>query len=326
MLVLGTLFGLAEPTLTVAAALSVQSPFLRPAHPNPDCATARRPLESPHGDPLTLLNVFNEWVQVGFLPRERGMRRVWGWGRLCFGVGWCLNPCGRCGGGLILGCRERWEGRPVPAGGGRGALSRCRSGAGEIGAERRLAEVVPAARLGGASPLRGRQPATTVSGEGGRTGSGLGVGLAFGPGRASLVRRRGEFACVPPNRPNPGCGGLVTPSLPPQELLRDHQLLEEASNQPSDSYSRQSRHRERRELHRLWRSHAETEGRKRKVLRLQDGADGSSGEEDDGGGTRGKGERGIDIQVTFASVFSPGKRDPAGRAPNALSISAGRQV
>ncbi|NXV23839.1 DHX34 helicase, partial [Cepphus grylle] len=82
-----------------------------------------------------------------------------------------------------------------------------------------------------------------------------------------------------------------------QELLRDHQLLEEGSSRPSDSYSRQSRHRERRELHRLWRSHTETEGRKRKVLRLQDGADASSGEEEEeGGGSRGKGERSIDIQ------------------------------
>ncbi|NXF55985.1 DHX34 helicase, partial [Oceanites oceanicus] len=178
MLVLGTLFGLAEPTLTVAAVLSVQSPFLRPSHPNPDCATARRPLENPHGDPLTLLNVFNEWVQQVKSERS-GSSRKW--------------------------CRRR-------------GLE-----------EHRLYE-------------------------------------------AANLRR--QF----------------------QELLRDHQLLEEASSQPSDSYSRQSRHRERRELHRLWRSHAETEGRKRKVLRLQDGADGSSGEEDDGGGTHGKGERSIDIQ------------------------------
>lgn len=83
MLVLGALFGLAEPTLTVAAALSVQSPFLRLSNANPDCATARRPLESPHGDPLTLLNAFNEWVQV------RGARRRWdGAGkRLRFGAG-----------------------------------------------------------------------------------------------------------------------------------------------------------------------------------------------------------------------------------------------
>ncbi|XP_074423363.1 putative ATP-dependent RNA helicase DHX34 isoform X4 [Larus michahellis] len=177
MLVLGALFGLAEPTLTVAAALSVQSPFLRSAHPNPDCATARRPLESPHGDPLTLLNVFNEWVQVK--SERSGSSRKW--------------------------CRRR-------------GLE-----------EHRLYE-------------------------------------------AANLRR--QF----------------------QELLRDHQLLEEGSSQPSDSYSRQSRHRERRELHRLWRSHAETEGRKRKVLRLQDGADASSGEEEEGGGNCEKGERSIDIQ------------------------------
>ncbi|NWW46393.1 DHX34 helicase, partial [Pedionomus torquatus] len=177
MLVLGTLFGLAEPTLTVAAVLSVPSPFLRPSHPNPEYATARRPLESPHGDPLTLLNLFNEWVQQVKSERS-GNSRKW--------------------------CRRR-------------GLE-----------EHRLYE-------------------------------------------AANLRR--QF----------------------QELLRDHQLLEEDSGRPTDSYSRQSRHRERRELHRLWRSHSETEGRKRKVLRLQDGADASSGEEEDGG-THGKGERSIDIQ------------------------------
>ncbi|XP_075268591.1 putative ATP-dependent RNA helicase DHX34 isoform X2 [Opisthocomus hoazin] len=176
VLVLGALFGLAEPTLTVAAALSVPSPFLRSAHPDPDRAAARRPLESPHGDPLTLLGIFNEWVQVK--SGRSGSSRKW--------------------------CRRR-------------GLE-----------EHRLYE-------------------------------------------AANLRR--QF----------------------QELLQDHQLLEEAPDQPSDSYSRQSRHRERRELHRLWRCHAETEGRKRKVLRLQDGADASSGEEDDGS-ARGKGERDIDIQ------------------------------
>lgn len=62
MLLLGTLFGLAAPTLTAAAVLSVPSLFLR--NNNPDCATARRPLESPLGDPLTLVNVFDAWVQV----------------------------------------------------------------------------------------------------------------------------------------------------------------------------------------------------------------------------------------------------------------------
>ncbi|XP_075771209.1 putative ATP-dependent RNA helicase DHX34 isoform X2 [Pelodiscus sinensis] len=71
MLVLGALFGLAGPVLTVAAVLSVPSPLLRPAHTNPDCATARRPLQSPHGDPLTLLNTFNAWLQA--LLREKGL-------------------------------------------------------------------------------------------------------------------------------------------------------------------------------------------------------------------------------------------------------------
>ncbi|XP_054039857.1 probable ATP-dependent RNA helicase DHX34 isoform X3 [Rissa tridactyla] len=198
MLVLGALFGLAEPTLTVAAALSVQSPFLRSAHPNPDCATARRPLESPHGDPLTLLNIFNEWVQVK--SERSSSSRKW--------------------------CRRR-------------GLE-----------EHRLYE-------------------------------------------AANLRR--QF----------------------QELLRDHQLLEEGSSQPSDSYSRQSRHRERRELHRLWRSHAETEGRKRKVLRLQDGADASSGEEEEGGGNREKGERSIDIQVRP----SPPSPLPGGRIYPSRSLT-----
>ncbi|XP_066540276.1 probable ATP-dependent RNA helicase DHX34 [Hoplias malabaricus] len=69
MLVLGSLFNLVEPVLTVAAALSVQSPFLRSAQHNPDCSTARQPLNSDLGDPFTLLNTFNAWVQV---KSERG--------------------------------------------------------------------------------------------------------------------------------------------------------------------------------------------------------------------------------------------------------------
>ncbi|XP_068569916.1 probable ATP-dependent RNA helicase DHX34 [Cebidichthys violaceus] len=69
MLVLGSLFNLVDPVLTVAAALSVQSPFLRSSQHNPDCATARQPLHSNHGDPFTLLNTFNAWVEV---KGERG--------------------------------------------------------------------------------------------------------------------------------------------------------------------------------------------------------------------------------------------------------------
>lgn len=121
MLVLGALFGLAEPVLTVAAALSVQSPFLRPTRTNPDCATARRPLESPHGDPLTLLNTFNEWVQVGLaghlLCRRacggRPLGRVISCGGAVKGLGEEMPHGGSCGGGL---------GEEIPCGGSCGGV------------------------------------------------------------------------------------------------------------------------------------------------------------------------------------------------------------
>ncbi|NXP28795.1 DHX34 helicase, partial [Scytalopus superciliaris] len=75
VLVLGALLDLAEPTLTVAAALSVPSPFLGHAHPQQTWAESRRHLESPHGDPLTLLNLFNQWLQVK--AERRGSSRRW---------------------------------------------------------------------------------------------------------------------------------------------------------------------------------------------------------------------------------------------------------
>lgn len=92
MLILGSMFSLAEPVLTIAAALSVQSPFTRSAQSSLDCATARRPLESDQGDPFTLFNVFNAWVQV---------RLGWVAGCLCHSSQWgilqlqclmCLSP------------------------------------------------------------------------------------------------------------------------------------------------------------------------------------------------------------------------------------------
>lgn len=64
MLILGSMFHLVEPVLTIAAALSIQSPFTRSAQSNLECTAARRPLESDQGDPFTLFNVFNTWVQV----------------------------------------------------------------------------------------------------------------------------------------------------------------------------------------------------------------------------------------------------------------------
>ncbi|KAM9801429.1 putative ATP-dependent RNA helicase DHX34 [Neosynchiropus ocellatus] len=74
ILVLGSLFNLVEPVLTVAAALSVQSPFLRSSQQNPDCSTACQPLISNQGDPLTLLNTFNAWVEVKG-ERDGGSRK-----------------------------------------------------------------------------------------------------------------------------------------------------------------------------------------------------------------------------------------------------------
>lgn len=74
MLILGSMFSLAEPVLTIAAALSVQSPFTRSAQSSLECAAARRPLESDQGDPFTLFNVFNAWVQVKS-ERSRNSRK-----------------------------------------------------------------------------------------------------------------------------------------------------------------------------------------------------------------------------------------------------------
>ncbi|XP_078668798.1 putative ATP-dependent RNA helicase DHX34 [Branchiostoma floridae x Branchiostoma belcheri] len=64
MLIMGTVFHVIDPVLSIAAALSVQSPFHQSARTNPDAMHARRPLESDHGDPFTLLNAFDEWIQV----------------------------------------------------------------------------------------------------------------------------------------------------------------------------------------------------------------------------------------------------------------------
>jgi hypothetical protein len=48
----------------MAAALSVQSPFSRVPLGKNDITVTRRPLESEHGDPFTLLNAFEEWVEL----------------------------------------------------------------------------------------------------------------------------------------------------------------------------------------------------------------------------------------------------------------------
>ena len=81
-----------EPVLIVAAGLSVQSPFSRTMFDREDSQiqvtltqpchldhsmlspqTMRRSLESEHGDPFTLLNAFDEWIEV---RRTRRILRV----------------------------------------------------------------------------------------------------------------------------------------------------------------------------------------------------------------------------------------------------------
>ncbi len=64
MLIMGTLFHQVESVLSLAAALSVQSPFTNSAYRDSDCVAARRNLDSDHGDPITLLNAYREWLQV----------------------------------------------------------------------------------------------------------------------------------------------------------------------------------------------------------------------------------------------------------------------
>lgn len=64
MLIMGSIFHMIDPVLTIAAAMSVQSPFTRRFTNDPDVMNARQLLESNHGDPFTLLNAFDEWLHA----------------------------------------------------------------------------------------------------------------------------------------------------------------------------------------------------------------------------------------------------------------------
>nr|KAG5694320.1 hypothetical protein BaRGS_035188 [Batillaria attramentaria] len=79
MLIMGSIFHMIDPVLSIAAAMSVQSPFTGKAHVDHDAIAARKSLESDHGDPLTLLNAADEWIQVK--AEGRGTRK------------WCRRRC-----------------------------------------------------------------------------------------------------------------------------------------------------------------------------------------------------------------------------------------
>ncbi|CAF3255377.1 unnamed protein product [Rotaria socialis] len=64
MLIFACIFQYVNPILIMASALSIQSPFLSFLQCDPETITRRRPMMSTHGDPFTLLNVFDEWIYV----------------------------------------------------------------------------------------------------------------------------------------------------------------------------------------------------------------------------------------------------------------------
>jgi hypothetical protein len=55
----------------MASALNVQSPFTNRAYRDAECEKLRKDLESDHGDPLTLLNLYREWLLVKQSATER---------------------------------------------------------------------------------------------------------------------------------------------------------------------------------------------------------------------------------------------------------------
>lgn len=81
MLLMGCVFSQLQPVLTLAATLSVQSPFTNRAYRDKECENARKDLESDHGDPITLLNSYREWLDLkmtGF-DRRRDVENTHTW-------------------------------------------------------------------------------------------------------------------------------------------------------------------------------------------------------------------------------------------------------
>lgn len=77
-------FGCLDEVLSIVAMLSVQTVFYRPKDKQNDADMRKRRLTHPHGDHLTLLNVYRTWQQNNYSPQwcqnnyiqERSMRRA----------------------------------------------------------------------------------------------------------------------------------------------------------------------------------------------------------------------------------------------------------
>lgn len=64
MLILSTVFGNVNSILAVAALLSIQNPLTQAASRNLNADELRKKHDSNHGDPITLLNWYKEWLKI----------------------------------------------------------------------------------------------------------------------------------------------------------------------------------------------------------------------------------------------------------------------
>ncbi|XP_032083421.1 probable ATP-dependent RNA helicase DHX34 isoform X2 [Thamnophis elegans] len=286
MLVLGTLLDLAAPTLTIAAVLSVPSPFLHRGggHRDLECLAARRSLGSPLGDPLTLLNIFNAWVQVGraregpqvqreeldvpvllflcgiFLESQRSVR----WEDLL--PGFFPNPGPSCR-NISLGSLDLLSAFPL-----------CSFGLATgtpFAAASFQPSSIPAPGQGMGRPCVGTE-----------LGHASQASLVFGWQEKAANCRGSQRWCRRRGLEEHRLYEAANLRRQFQELLQDHRLLCPPAR-PCSSYARQRRRREHRELHRLKREHQQRGGRRRKLLRLQEEEQQEGGGGGGGGGGRG---------------------------------------
>ena len=61
MIIFGALFRCLDPILTIAAALSFKSPFVRPFGKEDEADTARARFQTGHSDFLTIYKAYVEW-------------------------------------------------------------------------------------------------------------------------------------------------------------------------------------------------------------------------------------------------------------------------